>query len=74
MQVRRYRRHELTRVAAAEAFQSVPALAFGDCVRLNSGSPCGLIADVGEDSLTVAWPDGQESALPRACLNRYKAR
>jgi hypothetical protein len=44
-------------------------LAMGTRVMLNSGGPAGLIVDfLGGKLLAVAWPDGLEAVLPRACL------
>jgi hypothetical protein len=46
-------------------------LSIGDVVRLNSGGPKGLIVDfLIENLLAVAWENGTESALPRACLTK----
>ena len=60
---------DLRLVQSALAFQE--PLAVGDDVRLNSGSPRGLIVDfLIENLLAVAWEDGTESALPRSCLTK----
>ena len=41
----------------------------GDRVRLNSGSPAGLVVDLGEGCVDVEWPDGIRAIFPRACLS-----
>jgi len=43
-------------------------LTLGERVRLNSGSPIGLVVDTGE-LVTIAWPGG-EATLPPECLDR----
>jgi hypothetical protein len=43
-------------------------LTLGERVRLNSGSPIGLVVETGE-LVTIAWPHG-EATFPPACLQR----
>jgi hypothetical protein len=43
-------------------------LALGERVRLNSGSPIGLVVEAGE-LVTIAWPTG-EATFPPECLRR----
>jgi hypothetical protein len=43
-------------------------LALGERVRLNSGSPIGLVVDTGE-LVTIAWPAG-EATFPQESLSR----
>jgi hypothetical protein len=43
-------------------------LALGERVRLNSGSPIGLVVDTGEQ-VTIAWPAG-EATFPQESLYR----
>ena len=43
-------------------------LALGERVRLNSGSPIGLVVDTGE-MVTIAWPAG-EATFPQESLCR----
>lgn len=40
----------------------------GERVRLNSGSPIGLVVETGE-LVTIAWPAG-EATFPAECLHR----
>jgi len=44
------------------------ALTLGERVRLNSGSPIGLVVETGE-LVTIAWPTG-EATFPPECLRR----
>ncbi|SRR5260221_9468243 len=43
-------------------------LTLGERVRLNSGSPIGLVVETGE-LVTIAWPAG-EATFPQECLRR----
>jgi hypothetical protein len=43
-------------------------LNLGERVRLNSGSPIGLVVETGE-LVTIAWPGG-EATFPPECLHR----
>jgi hypothetical protein len=43
-------------------------LTLGERVRLNSGSPIGLVVETGE-LVTIAWPAG-EATFPSECLHR----
>ena len=43
-------------------------LTLGERVRLNSGSPIGLVVETGE-LVTIAWPGG-EATFPPECLHR----
>ena len=44
------------------------SLTLGERVRLNGGSPIGLVVDTGE-LVTIAWPGG-EATFPPECLHR----
>lgn len=43
-------------------------LTLGERVRLNKGSPIGLVVEIGE-LVTIAWPGG-EATFPPECLHR----
>jgi hypothetical protein len=43
-------------------------LTLGERVRLNSGSPIGLVVEIG-DLVTIAWPTGEATFAPE-CLQR----
>lgn len=50
-----------------DASRRIP-LTLGERVRLNSGSPVGLVVETGK-LVTIAWPGG-EATFPPECLRR----
>jgi hypothetical protein len=44
-------------------------LSLGERVRLNAGSPTGLVVETKADVVTIAWPNG-EATFPPECLHR----
>ena len=58
-------------IARAEEFHDSRELSLhiGNRVQLNSGSAPGLVVDIVDNLITVAWPTG-EAVFPRACIHR----
>lgn len=60
-------------IARAEQFSDSrePPIYIGNRVQLNSGGPVSLVVDVDNDTVTLAWNEG-EAAFPRSCVHRVR--
>ena len=63
----------LSLVARAEQFSDSrePPIYIGNRVQLNSGGPVSLVVDVDNDTVTLAWNEG-EAVFPRPCVHRVR--
>ena len=74
---KKFSARSLVLIAKASDFQDgrEPPFRVGDVVRLNSGSPNGLIVDLNAETIIMAWRNAgtiAEAQLPVACVHRVR--